>query len=117
METLSRMGFHDLGWYEFLFTGLIIVPVFLVLNRKPRQPGFFLITFLLLYIPGRFLLDFLRLGDARYAGLTPAQYAGGGDIPRRSLLRIARWYSLEVTSLRIHQAVFPKAVPAASFPR
>ena len=76
METLSRMGFHDLGWYEFLFTGLIIVPVFLVLNRKPRQPGFFLITFLLLYIPGRFLLDFLRLGDARYAGLTPAQYAG-----------------------------------------
>jgi phosphatidylglycerol:prolipoprotein diacylglycerol transferase len=78
METLSRMGFHDLGWYEFLFTGLIIVPVFLVLNRKPRQPGFFLVAFLLLYVPGRFLLDFLRLGDARYAGLTPAQYAGGG---------------------------------------
>jgi len=77
VETLSRMGFHDLGWYEFLFTGLIIVPVFLVLNRKPRQPGFFLIAFSLLYVPGRFLLDFLRLGDATYAGLTPAQYAGG----------------------------------------
>ena len=77
METLSGMGFHDLGWYEFLFTGLIIVPVFLILDRKPRQPGFFLITFLLLYVPGRFLLDFLRLGDARYAGMTPAQYAGG----------------------------------------
>lgn len=76
MEQLSWMGFHDLGWYEFLFTALIIVPVFLVLNRKPRQPGFFLITFLLLYVPGRFLLDFLRLADARYAGLTPAQYAG-----------------------------------------
>jgi phosphatidylglycerol---prolipoprotein diacylglyceryl transferase len=77
LEQLSGMGFHDLGWYEFLFMGLIIVPVFLVLNRKPRRPGFFLITFLLLYVPGRFLLDFLRLGDARYAGLTPAQYAGG----------------------------------------
>lgn len=77
MEQLSGMGFHDLGWYEFLFTGLVIVPVFLVLNRKPRQPGFFLIAFLLLYVPGRFLLDFLRLGDARYAGMTPAQYAGG----------------------------------------
>jgi phosphatidylglycerol---prolipoprotein diacylglyceryl transferase len=76
-EQLSGMGFHDLGWYEFLFTGLIIVPAFLVLNRKPRRPGFFLIAFLLLYVPGRFLLDFLRLGDTRYAGLTPAQYAGG----------------------------------------
>jgi phosphatidylglycerol:prolipoprotein diacylglycerol transferase len=76
-ERLSGMGFHDLGWYEFLFTGLVIVPVFLVLNRKPRQPGFFPVAFLLLYVPGRFLLDFLRLGDARYAGLTPAQYAGG----------------------------------------
>jgi phosphatidylglycerol:prolipoprotein diacylglycerol transferase len=75
-EELSGMGFHDLGWYEFLFTALFIVPVFLVLDRKPRQPGFFLITFLLLYVPGRFLLDFLRLADARYAGLTPAQYAG-----------------------------------------
>lgn len=78
LEQLSGMGFHDLGWYEFLFTGLIIVPVFLVLNRKRRQPGFFPIAFLFLYIPGRFLLDFLRLGDARYAGLTPAQYAGAG---------------------------------------
>jgi phosphatidylglycerol---prolipoprotein diacylglyceryl transferase len=76
MEQLSRMGFHDLGWYEFLFTSLIIVPLFLVLGRKPRQPGFYLIAFFLLYIPVRFLLDFLRLADARYAGLTPAQYIG-----------------------------------------
>ena len=75
-ETLSRMGFHDLGWYEFLFTGLVIVPAFLVLNRKSRPPGFYLIAFLLLYVPARFLLDFLRLADARYAGLTPGQYAG-----------------------------------------
>jgi phosphatidylglycerol---prolipoprotein diacylglyceryl transferase len=75
-EQLSRMGFHDQGWYEFLYTLLIIVPAFLVLDRKPRQPGFFSIAFLLLYIPARFLLDFLRLADARYAGLTPGQYAG-----------------------------------------
>jgi phosphatidylglycerol:prolipoprotein diacylglycerol transferase len=75
-ETLSRMGFHDLGWYEFLFTGLVIVPAFLVLNRKGRRPGVFVIAFLLLYVPARFLLDFLRLTDVRYAGLTPGQYAG-----------------------------------------
>jgi hypothetical protein len=34
------------------------------------------IVFLLLYVPARFGLDFLRLSDARYFGLTPGQYAG-----------------------------------------
>lgn len=73
---LSRMAFHDLGWYEFLYTLLVMVPVFLALDRKPRPPGYFAIVFLLLYVPVRFLLDFLRLSDARVAGLTPGQYAG-----------------------------------------
>lgn len=73
---LARMAFHDLGWYEFLYTLLAIVPAFLVLDGKPRRPGFYAIAFLFLYVPVRFALDFLRLADARYLGLTPAQYAG-----------------------------------------
>jgi phosphatidylglycerol:prolipoprotein diacylglycerol transferase len=73
---LSKMAFHDLGWYEFLYMSCLMVPAFLVLDRKPRPPGFFLIAFPLLYVPVRFFLDFLRIGDARYLGLTPAQYAG-----------------------------------------
>ena len=73
---LAKMAFHDLGWYEFLYTSFLIVPAFLALDRKPRPPGFFLIAFPLLYVPARFFLDFLRIGDARYFGLTPAQYAG-----------------------------------------
>ncbi len=73
---LARMAFHDLGWYEFLYTLFAIVPAFLVLDRKPRRPGFYAIAFLFLYVPVRFALDFLRLADARYLGLTPAQYAG-----------------------------------------
>ncbi len=75
-ELLARMAFHDLGWYEFLYTLVAIVPAFLVLDRKPRRPGFYAIAFLFLYVPARFALDFLRLADARYLGLTPAQYAG-----------------------------------------
>ena len=70
------MAFHDLGWYEFLYMSFLMVPAFFVLDRKPRPPGFFLVAFLLLYVPVRFLLDFLRIGDARYFGLTPGQYAG-----------------------------------------
>ena len=73
---LERMAFHDLGWYEFLYTLFVIVPAFLVLDRKPRRAGFYAIAFLFLYVPARFALDFLRLADARYLGLTPAQYAG-----------------------------------------
>jgi phosphatidylglycerol:prolipoprotein diacylglycerol transferase len=73
---LAKMAFHDLGWYEFLYTAFLMVPAFLVLDRKPRPPAFFLIAFPLLYVPARFFLDFLRIGDARYFGLTPGQYAG-----------------------------------------
>jgi len=75
-EQLARMAFHDLGWYEFLYTLFVMVPAFLLLDRKARQPGFYAIAFLFLYVPARFALDFLRIADVRYFGLTPAQYAG-----------------------------------------
>lgn len=75
-EELSGMAFHDLGWYEFLYTGLVMVPLFLALDRKPRPVGFYVVAFPLVYVPARFLLDYLRLSDARYAGFTPGQYAG-----------------------------------------
>lgn len=72
--TLTRFGFHDLGWYEFLYLAVVVVPTLVLLDRRPRAPGTFLLAFLLAYLPVRFLLDFLRVADARYAGLTPAQW-------------------------------------------
>lgn len=71
---LARLGFHDLGWYEFLYLGVVVVPVTLALGRKSRTPGTFLLSFIALYMPVRFALDFLRVSDVRYAGLTPAQW-------------------------------------------
>lgn len=73
--TLSQMGFHDLGWYEFLYLALVAVPIFAYLDRKPRPSGFWVVAFVAVYGPVRFLLDFLRVADSRYAGLTPAQWA------------------------------------------
>lgn len=73
---LAKMAFHDLGWYEFLYMAFLMIPAFLVLDRKPRPPAFFLIVFPLLYVPARFFLDFLRIADVRYFGVTPGQYAG-----------------------------------------
>ena len=90
---LAKMAFHDLGWYEFLYMSCVMVPTFLALDRKPRPTGFFLVAFLLLYVPARFFLDFLRISDARYFGLTPGQYAGIAVflVAVFFMVRIFRW--------------------------
>lgn len=72
---LPNLAFHNLGFYEMLYSALVIAPVFLWLDRKPRKPGFFLVTFFVLYAPVRFALDFLRIADVHYFGLTGGQYA------------------------------------------
>ena len=71
---------HDLGLYEMLYAGVIIV-LFVWLERRSRRPvGFYCVLLPLVYAPIRFLLDFLRApplegGDVRMAGLTPAQWS------------------------------------------
>ncbi len=83
---------HDLGLYEFAFTLVLIWPITVWLGRKPRPAGFFLLLFLLLYTPVRFVLDFLRAtdlteADPRYFGLTAAQYiCVGGFVAALGLL-------------------------------
>jgi phosphatidylglycerol:prolipoprotein diacylglycerol transferase len=87
---LARLGFHDLGWYEFLYLSLLVVPVTLALGRKARMPGTFLMSFIVLYMPVRFALDFLRVSDLRYAGLTPAQWVALLLLAVLPVLRIRR---------------------------
>ncbi len=70
---------HNLGFYEFLLTLLVLFPVTLVLHRLQARPGSYTAAVLILYTPVRFFLDFLRLdaaqnGDIRYGALTPGQY-------------------------------------------
>ena len=74
---------HDLGFYEVLFT-LALIGIFEVVRRRSLAPGRIATLIGLLYAPGRFALDFMRItnqdpsglhGDVRYFGLTPAQYA------------------------------------------
>jgi len=68
------MGFHDLGLYELLFLALVVVPLFALWDRRRQPAGFYLAAFAALYLPVRFWLDTLRVADARYVGLTPAQW-------------------------------------------
>lgn len=80
---LGQLGFHDLGWYEFVYLAVVIAPVTLALARRagrrtPPMTGMFLLSFIVLYMPVRFGLDFLRVSDKRYVALTPAQWVAVG---------------------------------------
>ncbi len=65
---------HDLGLYEMLIAILIVI-LFERLRRLEFPSGSLVLILALVYTPVRFLLDFLRIEDARYTGLTPAQFA------------------------------------------
>jgi phosphatidylglycerol:prolipoprotein diacylglycerol transferase len=69
---------HDLGLYDALLLGAISLLLFR-LSRTQALTGRLLPLLAVIYAIGRFLLDFLRASDvpysdARYFGLTPAQY-------------------------------------------
>ncbi len=65
---------HDLGFYELLYLGVFLFPVTLIANRANLRAGAQFSLFAVLYGAFRFLSDSLRIGDAHYLGLTPAQY-------------------------------------------
>lgn len=64
---------HDLGFYEWLFTIALIVLLF-VIRRRGYPAGVLTGITCVAYAPVRFMLDFLRVGDERFYGLTPGQY-------------------------------------------
>ncbi len=64
---------HDLGLYLSLQAGVLAL-IFLWISRKPRPEGAYIAGFCVWYGVMRFFLDYLRLIDVRYWGLTPGQY-------------------------------------------
>jgi len=84
------MGFHDLGFYECLFLVFIVIPAFRYLDRRRREPGFFLVAFAMLYLPVRFALDSLRVSDVRYLRLTPGQWVAALTLAALPLVAMDR---------------------------
>ncbi len=68
---------HDLGFYEWLYTLLLCLVLFLI-RKRHLKAGVLTGIVCLCYTPVRFLFDFLRVADRTYMGLTPAQYASVG---------------------------------------
>lgn len=75
---------YDLGLLELLFAVTLMSVVYFVVDWRNKRPGWLVGLVATAYAPFRFLLDFARADeaaagvigtpDARYAGLTPAQW-------------------------------------------
>ncbi len=89
---------HNLGLEEALFIALVAA-LFHALGRTARPAGFFVGLLAMLYAPVRFGLDALRIDDARYFGLTPAQYGAAGLLLVGSGIMIAALRRLVNTPL------------------
>jgi len=68
---------HDLGFYEMLVACGLTVILYALKKVRPFD-GFHPALILFLYAPVRFLLDYLRIQDKTYLGLTPGQYFAVG---------------------------------------
>jgi phosphatidylglycerol:prolipoprotein diacylglycerol transferase len=77
-------------FYEFLFLALVVVPLFLVWDRRRRPVGFYVIAFAALYLPVRFCLDMLRVADVHYVGLTPAQWVAASILAALPFVAVRR---------------------------
>ena len=95
----TSLACHDLGLYEAIFL-LACFVVLIVLDRKSLPAGSRVALMALAYGVGRLSLDVLRhpLGDARYFGLTPAQYGAIGLIVLGSWMLRSGTASLQVPS-------------------
>ncbi|MBO6576836.1 MAG: prolipoprotein diacylglyceryl transferase [Rhodothermales bacterium] len=77
---IPEQAFHDLGLYELIFLALIVCPVFVILRQRFGADFPFALAFVALYMPVRFGLDFLRVADVTYLGLTPGQWLAGSAL-------------------------------------
>ena len=65
---------HDLGLYELLFLAVLFAVLGLWTRKRRPADGSVVGVIAVAYAPARFLLDFLRVTDVTYGGLTPGQW-------------------------------------------
>lgn len=65
---------HDLGFYEMWLMLALTLGVLWIARRRRPPDGTVIAFTATLYAPVRFALDWLRVADPRYAGLTPGQW-------------------------------------------
>lgn len=73
MADKSGVVRHNLGFYEMLWTVVLVIMLYMLKNYRPFR-GFPFALIFLLYASVRFYLDSLRVEDRLYWGFTPGQY-------------------------------------------
>ncbi len=101
----SGGGVHQTAMYDFVLTGLLLLFLLLVMNRKPRRQGVMIMTWAICYGSGRIITDFLRV-DKRFFGLTGSQWTSVAVVTA-SVLTLTLW------ALRPRPGPKPLAVAAA----
>lgn len=74
IENQYGVAHHDLGLYDSILSWIITGFLLIYVRTNPGK-GAIGGWMCLLYSIGRFFLDYLRIIDVRYFGLTPAQYS------------------------------------------
>jgi phosphatidylglycerol:prolipoprotein diacylglycerol transferase len=64
---------HNLGFYEMLWTVVIVSVLYGLRNYRPFE-GFQIVLVFFMYAPVRIFLDSLRVDDRTWGGFTPGQY-------------------------------------------
>ncbi|MDX1501261.1 MAG: prolipoprotein diacylglyceryl transferase [Thermoanaerobaculia bacterium] len=65
---------HDLGLYEMFLMLFLLIALHLLARGGRPAAGRAVALVCTIYMPVRFLFDYLRIDDPRYAGLTPGQW-------------------------------------------
>lgn len=73
MADMDGIVRHNLGFYEMLWTIVLVIALYGTRNYRPFR-GFSFALIFLLYSSVRFYFDSLRVEDRLYGGFTPGQY-------------------------------------------
>ncbi len=90
LATFARgdVGCHQTALYDF-WSVLVLLPIVLLLARKPRPRGFLIVFTATFYGAARFFIDFARTGTDTYAGLRGTQWVS------LFLVLIGLWYTIQ----------------------
>ncbi|MGH7425328.1 MAG: prolipoprotein diacylglyceryl transferase, partial [Candidatus Methylomirabilales bacterium] len=76
---VSGMTVHQTALYDSLWS-LVVLGALVVLERKPRRPGFLFLAWVSLYALGRIVTDFLRVDKTWVFGMTGSQLTSLGAL-------------------------------------
>lgn len=109
----TGVGVHQTALYDFVSAFLLLMFMYLVMDRRPRREGVMILTFAVWYGSVRIFTDFLRV-DKRFAGLTGSQWTSV-VVVTVSLAVLGWWAIRKGPGPQARAPVAPEPAVAASY--